>query len=674
MKRFLLSIISLCASLFIIAQESVFPKQLYTNLSHVAIDNNNIFAIGSCGVGQISIDGGTNWEIFQLDDDSYMRGMEIKPNSNGTESYLINYQKLYILNIDQSLQEVNTTPLNAYGSMRGMHTDEEYIYIISDGAIHKAPHNTLEWEFINEVLYEEPYSINTTSSSSDYIYIASIEGHVFRSHKVTGDYMELTNLGNRINHLKMANDQVGYLTLSGASGPYKTTDGGSNWSEVLNWQENNPVHVYNENIFLTANTNRYFVSTDGGATSTAHYMFDDTYAGLINNVKFTDDGDFYMIGGSSTVLKSSNFGESYDNLLPRVRTNLYNIDFRGNTGIATGYNATLISEDNGENWIELNIEGLEDTNDGIVLNDNTYAIASDNGISIIMDGQVQSTSGPSASRVYAAVDNSYLLASMRIGTSNVIAKSTDNGLSWSNKIFNEDYLGKIKSNNQGLLYTTSGEGKYLQSEDDGETWFETILPVNDWFLDIAIEGSSALYSIGGTLYESKDNGATLTSLATGYLISNLHILGEDHYTYTTGSNSSTVIYERKADSNNFSVVANSCGVSYGSYYKEGDEIWYSKAGGHIAKYSFDITNATIEVKDNSVKLHPNPIYRGEPMLIQGIEKIGKGIVTDNMGRVVKEFNLSDSQINIDTNSLTPGNYIVTIKTRDNINSTKLVVF
>ncbi len=505
--------------------------------------------------------------------------------------------------------------------------------------------------------------------------MASIEGHIFRSHKTDGGYSEIANLGSRINHLKMASDQVGYLTLSSASGPYKSVDSGSTWSEVLNWAENNPVHVYNDNVFLTANTNRYFVSVDGGATSTAHYMFDDTNAGLIENVTFTEDGTFYMVGESSTVLKSSDFGESYENLLLMPRADLFNIDFRGNSAIATGYNSILISNDNGVSWTEFMPDGLENTNDGVALGEHKYAIASDNGISIIDNGSLISTTGSNADRIYASSDNDYLLANMRIGASHVIAKSVDNGATWSNKIFNTDYLGNIKSNSEGLLYTTSGEGKYLQSTDDGETWTEITLPVNNFFLDIAILGETALYSIGGTLYESKDNGATLTQLASGYLINNLYILNEDHYTYTSGSSSNTIIYEKRPGEDNFEIVARSCGNSKGSYYKENGEMWYSKDGGHIAKYDFDINaNAITQINHNTLSIYPNPINVGESLFINDVDKESLVVITDNIGRVVVELKLSDYEIELDTKHLIPGNYFLTIKNKDSIQSGKLLVF
>ena len=41
--------------------------------------------------------------------------------------------------------------------------------------------------------------------------------------------------------------------------------------------------------------------------------------------------------------------ESYENLIPDVRTNINNIHFNGSNGIATGYNSILISSDDGEN-------------------------------------------------------------------------------------------------------------------------------------------------------------------------------------------------------------------------------------------------------------------------------------------------------------------------------------
>ena len=676
MKQQLLTCFCITISIITcISQESIYPNHLFTTLTHVTVSGDNIYAVGTCGSAQISVDEGVTWEIFLLEDDSGMRDIEIKPGSNGNETYLFHSDGLYSLGIDKTFTELNTSSLNAFGKIVGMEIDEEYIYLISEGAIHKALHTTLEWEFITEIVYDSPYIINTTSSSPSNLFICSRDGHVFQTNKTNGGYTEISNLGERISKMEMANDQVGYLTRSGAPGPYKTLDGGNTWTQVLNWAENNPVHVYNENIFLTANTNRYFVSTDGGATSTSHYEIgDDTSAGLIHNVAFSDDGTIYMVGEASTVIKSTDFGESYDNLMPYVRSRLYNIDMKGISAIASGYGAILTSDDSGANWTEYSNDGTNEVNDAVIIDIGKYAIASDNGVTIINNGVVESTAGAGANRIIIAPDNNYLLASMQIGSSHVISKSTDNGLSWSNKFFNSDYLGDIKINSDGLIYITSGEGKYIKSSDHGENWEEVTLPAIGYFTDIAIENGVELYSIGGALYESFDNGMTLSQIASGYLLSNLHILNDDHYTYTSGQNSSTILREKKPGSSSFTTVEQSCGTSYGSFNKGNGEVWYTKAGGHITKYNFDISTSAVDIKEDPVDIFPNPIRSGETLYINEIAEASTISIINNLGKVVIRVIDVKGNIDINTSTLATGNYYLKISELNNTKTAKLVVF
>jgi|GEM_PF-6802581 len=249
MKSIITCICVLMTISHLASQESIFPKQMATDLTHIAISGDNIFTVGTCSRAQVSTDGGSTWDIFDIEIEEFWTGLEIKPNSNGNESYLLHDDILLIFNIDKSLTEVNTSILEGFGRMRSMEIDDNYIYIVSDGAIHKAPHGS------------------------------------------------------------------------------KTIDGGNTWVEIQDWPENNPVRVYNEDIIMTSNTNRFFVSTDGGATNTANYMSDDIHAGLIYNTRFDEDGNIYMVGESSMVLRSSDLGETYDNLIPNIRTHLNNIHF-----------------------------------------------------------------------------------------------------------------------------------------------------------------------------------------------------------------------------------------------------------------------------------------------------------------------------------------------------------
>ena len=56
---------------------------------------------------------------------------------------------------------------------------------------------------VTEVIYYTRYLMSTMSSSSNNLFIVSREGNIFRTNKSTGDYTEISNVGYRINQLKM---------------------------------------------------------------------------------------------------------------------------------------------------------------------------------------------------------------------------------------------------------------------------------------------------------------------------------------------------------------------------------------------------------------------------------------------------------------------------------------
>ncbi len=654
------------------AQESVYPKLTYTNLTTIAVAGDNIFASGSCNTAQISTDAGLNWEILSIDNNSYLYDMEIIPNTNGEQCYLIDRDGLYSLNIDKSFSVLNTQAIDIYGKFLGLEIDDDYIYIISTGAINRAPHGSLVWELVNEVIYDTPYTISATSSSPSNIYVANRDGQIFQINKSSGGYEEIVNLGSFIQKLDMASDEVGYLTMSGQSGPWKTIDGGNSWTSVTNWPENNPVYVYNENIFLTSNTNRFFVSQDGGNTVASHYIYEDEQAGLIKNVIFTEDGTIYLVGESSTILRSDDFGETYENLIPLNRSSLNSIDLTSTSGIACGYQSIVITEDGGINWSPYSNTELMQVDEAVVLDQGKYALAGEGGVSILEDGIIVSTAGAAAYRIFNSEDNSYLLAGMNIGGSHVISKSIDNGLSWSNKIFSDDYIGKIKINEQGILYASAGESGYLRSIDNGDSWEMITVPVSGWMADMVLTEDEAILAIGSNIYKSNDGLTNFNSIASGSQLNNLHILSTGHYTYTTGSSSQTSIYERTPDANNFTKVKEWCGTSYGSYNANGT-IWYSKAGGHINNYTFTLSTSTIDHSKINHNVYPNPVVQGENLFITGIEGLARVEVFNNIGIPILRLRTVENDISIKTNTFLPGKYYINITTATGTSTSKVII-
>lgn len=166
------------------------------------------------------------------------------------------------------------------------------------------------------------------------------------------------------------------------------------------------------------------MGTGGGTSCTSYYDVNDySYAELISNFRLTKDGTIYIVDESSTIIRSTDFSETHNHLPPQVGDNPYNIHIKGTSAISNGYGAILISDDSGENWNEYKDEGIEEVNDVVVPDNGKFAIGAENGVSIISNSAIQSTTGSGARRIYGEPKNGYLLASIRIEISHAITKS-----------------------------------------------------------------------------------------------------------------------------------------------------------------------------------------------------------------------------------------------------------
>ena len=119
---------------------------------------------------------------------------------------------------------------------------------------------------------------------------------------------------NRIFSFDMITDDLGYLSLQNFTYPIKTTDGGATYTDLENMPENIGVTGFGNDVIMTINTNRIYVSTDGGQSSTFIRMPEDGTYDLIQDSYVTDDGVLYLVGRSSVVAKTEDFGQSFVNL------------------------------------------------------------------------------------------------------------------------------------------------------------------------------------------------------------------------------------------------------------------------------------------------------------------------------------------------------------------------
>ena len=670
----LLFVLTLCT-----AQESIFPDAPYTDLEYIDVQGDNLFAAGSCELGMFSKDGGQTWSYTDIPDEFY-RDMKILPSALGDLALLMTSDELWAWDFtSEELSPVDISDIDQFGDLKGIEILGDKIYLVSVGRIHSATAPDFAWEMLTDVLYDEDYSINATAINNSALYIGSTEGHLFEAVLSGGSYEEIFNFGNRVRALAMFDSGTGYATIQSATGPMKSSNAGASWNVLTNFPENALMHAYDDNTVLTVNTNRFYVSTDGG-DETTYVPIDDANAGLINHASFAENGDLFFCGRSSTLLKSTNAGLTYDNLNDYNRSDLRSISFDASgRAIATGSQAVLYSDDEGENWSSFDTDLLMGDpvyiNAGAVLADDSYIIGHDEGHALIKNGSLISDGGIGLEAILSDPQSGLLLGVSPIGGNRAITKSTDEGENWENKYFTDAYIQKFKRTAGGKIYCAAGDF-YLISEDDGEDWEEVVLPVEGYLSDMALlDDGTSLFAIQGALYESTDAGENLTQVATGYAINNIYFLAPDHYIYTQLSSGNTSLREKHPDEPSIKTIASFCGevVSADLY---DNALWLGMRGGHIMNYSFeeDLPDATQQPIIHRLSISPNPITLGSILALATPAQAVHLQVFNAFGRqIISQPGFTGSALPIETSQFTPGVYIIRQEAEGRVYQSRLLV-
>ena len=291
---------------------------------------------------------------------------------------------------------------------------------------------------------------------------------------------------------------------------YKSTDGGANWSSILEPKNNiKAFYSFNNALFISTSPFNLFRSTDYGLT------WQDITINNISVTRFASDsaGRLFALGRSTLaprgyLLVSSNLGESWDTLLTKpdttftVLANRNNLYFLGLSfppsdprNPASPSSDVMRSTDGGSTWTTLGIHSR-----------------STQGISAIgfnINGNV-----------YISLTDS-------------VIKSTNNGNTWVL------VLDKSANNYRDIAFTrngtiyVAGDFALLRSTNDGQTWTSKTISSEFQFLRnvIVTKYNQILFSsYYGGLQSSIDNGTQWDStfITFGFLKENIISLHHDN--------------------------------------------------------------------------------------------------------------------------------------------------
>lgn len=665
-----------------IAQNSIYPEVPITNLGLIDAVGQNIFTVGTCGWAMYSKDDGVNWEYITIPDD-YFRDLKILSTAQGDLAILMTKDELWSWNFStEELTAITISTIDQFGDLKAIEIVGDRLYVVSVGKIHSATAPEFSWEGLTDVLYDEDYGINTTAITTTALYIGSSEGHVFEAALSGGSYVEIYDFGARVNALHLFDSGTGYATIQSASVPLKTTDGGVSWNSLNNFSENALVYANADNTVLTVNTNRFYVSNDGGEEVTYVELQSDPNVSLIFHASFTESGDIYFCGRSSTILKSTDGGLTYENLYDYNRSDLRHISFnQTGFGAVSGDQAVIYTEDEGASWATFDTDALVGDpvyiNASALLSDQTILLGHSDGHALIKNGELLFDGGINLQAAFSDPVKDLILGVTELGGNNVITKSTDGASTWENKYFTDAYISKFGKTENGNLYSPI-ESAYLWSENEGEDWEKIDLSVEGFMTDMAmLDDGTSLFAIGGKLYESTDAGMNLSQVASGGILRNIHFFAPDHYIFTQVSSSKTSLREKHPDEMNINTIATFCGEVQDAQLVD-SLLWMSFKGGHINNYNFgtDVPSATQQPVVKQLSISPNPIAIGSQLQFQASNNASPSHlqIFNLLGEQLLNIpQFSASELQIDALLFLPGVYIIRQEKNGEIFQAKVIL-
>ena len=299
-----------------------------------------------------------------------------------------------------------------------------------------------------------------------------------------------------------------------------------NWTKLSPYpgsQQISCLYFYNTNLGFGVTSNGYVIRTsDGGSNWTEVYC---GYPDVIQGVYFTSESVGYACGYNLWILKTSDGGLTWQTLerTPGSLKGYQSMVFTdANTGYIVGYDGVIKKTINaGVSWTS-QTSGLTGTIETILhLGGSTLiAIGDAQNVARTTNGGSNWTlinSGTFYSKQDAhSSDNTNIFA---VCAGGYIAKSTNAGVSWTAaaSVITTQNIHAVHFTSASVGYIADATGDTWKTTDGGSSW-TNITPVNKFFtLGIAFTSSTKGFFGGyqGKLNTTTDAGATWTNLNRG---------------------------------------------------------------------------------------------------------------------------------------------------------------
>jgi len=610
-------------SLLTIGQElSTFPELPMTDFYAFDVDGDRIVAIGRCDQIWFTKDGGTNWSYQEVPD--LLFDVKFIPNDPEGKAIVVG-KGVFIFDFEDGfIQDFNDDPLfyesNFY---RNLEVNNDEIFVLGPEQVVRSSPSDFVWEEIYRDTFAEDY-IYTSALFGNQMILGGREGRLVKLNIENQEWELMQQFDNWIQDISMGSENVGYMVASGVSEVLKTSDGWSTYVALDELPESiNPI-AFGEDVIITVNTNRIYLSTDGGQSSSYIQTANTPEFSLTNSALFTDNGDLYFAGRGAMMTKSEDYGMSWIPLNPYNRSNLYAVDADDNGNIVvTGENQTYYSSsDYGESWTEKSIDVATDEywSNAIILGPNRVLITSGDYLMILENDEIVFSDEINVQEIIHNNEMNYLIAMLRVDNIYEVYKSTDEGATWTKYLEFDDYAPILDQSPSGKIFAGNSDQIY-SSIDHGETWTEEFYDLEQIRRLKFWDDELGLVAAGNKLNLTTDGGQTFEEISGGYAINNIHFISKDTFFFTTASSNSTNLRMTEDGGETFYTFYSNCATTYASVVNEKNELILAQRDGHIQVIPFEeevIPSAISNLESLiTINVFPNPKNKYEPLSIEG---------------------------------------------------------
>jgi photosystem II stability/assembly factor-like uncharacterized protein len=648
------------------SQNSSYPDFPFTKLYLVAAEGDNIYTAGSCDALLVSDNGGTSWETIERS----LYGLEeiqVVPNTNGEKAFFLYRSKILVLDMATKIfEDIADDNLNSMSdNFKILFVKDNMIYIVDDAGLFRAEIGTYQWEkYMGFTLTDE--FIMRADVTESYLWLGTSTGNIIRVNLTDRTQTTVHQFERRVYTVEMVDDNTGYFTYQTGSKIFKTIDSGASFFPVDGMPETSDPVALGKDLLLTINTNRFYVSRDGGVSSQYIGMPKDGLTSLVSGYALYSDTTLYLVGESAMILKSEDLGQTFENLNPFYRENLQSIAFNtSGEAYAVGGNYNVVhSTDSGQSW------NFTDWGEGgnnfyqsvVAAGAQRFLVGSDDGILTIENNTITRTFPGSCYLLYDSPVSNDIYA-LRYDAGLVLSKTTDQGDTWTDLSSLSNNAYHLHQTTTGRLFTMDSNRNLIFSDDEGQNWES--LPLQGFSGSVStfffLDNDNGIISSGNKLFRTTDGGNTAIEIASNYAISNLYMFSLDHYIYTYATNDLTSIQETMDGGQSWQNTGMFCSPSYGFHFDGEETVWYAQKGGHINQHTILKTSgvSTGSNTPESLTLFPNPVRQDQGISLSPVvSQPARVILYDLTGRVVSMQRLNPGSEKVSTGELRPGSYLI----------------